>query len=98
MEIISSAIGDLVRAEFSKLRDYNGQSCLPPEGATIEDWEEQTFLSSGGLIAKSCQSALLLANHSDDLQKKAYQFGKHTAYAHQVSFFTINPLVIPLTI
>ena len=82
--MISSAIGDLMKTEFTNLRDHNGQPVVPPEGATLDDWQEQTYLSSGSLIAKSCQSAMLLAGHDKGLQDAAHRFGCHVAYAHQV--------------
>ena len=47
VELISGAIGNLMEAEFTKLRDKDGFSVIPPEGVTIEDWENQTFLASG---------------------------------------------------
>ena len=89
---MSSAIRDLMCAEFSKFRDINGTACLP-EGTTLEDWKEQTFLVSGSLLAKSCQSAMILGNHSEAVQQNAFNFGTHLALAHQVGhkydiFFT----------
>lgn len=84
VEVISGAIGDLMRAEFTELRDRDGHPLLPPEGATIDDWERQTYLSSGSLIAKSCQAALMLAGHPKALQQAAHRFGCHVAYARQV--------------
>ncbi len=80
---MSSAIRDLMCAEFTKFRDKNGY-CILPEGSTVEDWENQTYLSSGSLLGKSCQSAMILANHNEDVQKRAHQFGLHIAMAHQV--------------
>ena len=82
--MISIAIGDLMKAEFTNLRDRNGISVFPEQGATIDDWEQQTFLSSGSLIARSCAAALALARHSEPLQKKAFEFGKQLAFAYQV--------------
>jgi decaprenyl-diphosphate synthase subunit 2 len=82
--MISVAIGDLMRAEFTRLRDSHGSAMLPDEGATIEDWEQQTFLASGSLIARSCAAALTLARHSEAMQQKAFEFGKQIAFAYQV--------------
>ena len=84
VEIISSAIGDMTKAEFSRLRDRHGNGVIPDGGATMEDWEHQTFLSSGSLIAKGCQSAMILARHPRHLQDVAFEFGKQIAYAYQV--------------
>ena len=88
--MISVAIGDLMRAEFTNLRDRDGKPVLPPGGASIEDWQQQTYLSSGSLIAKGCQSALLLAGHPRPLQDAAHQFGCHVAYAHQVYIHVLS--------
>jgi len=82
--MISVAIGDLMQAEFTSLRDRNGCAILPEEGATLADWEQQTFLASGSLIARSCAAALALARHAETLQQQAFEFGKHVAFAYQV--------------
>ena len=74
-----------MKTEFTKLRDSGGRPSLPVGGANLNLWKEQTFMSSGSLLAKSCQSAMILANHSQDLQKDAFCFGEHVAYAYQVS-------------
>ncbi len=83
VELVSSAIRDLMCAEFTRFRDKNGY-CTLPEGSTLEDWENQTYLSSGSLLGKSCQSAMILANHSEEVQHRAHHFGTHIAMAHQV--------------
>ncbi|CAO1417801.1 unnamed protein product [Diamesa hyperborea] len=49
------------------------------------EWELRTVLSGGSLLGKSCQSALMLTKHSEELQKHAYLFGKHVALAWQAS-------------
>lgn len=85
VELISTAIGDMMRAEFTALRDCHGSAVLPVDGVTMSDWEHQTFLSSGSLISSSCKAALMLANHSDTVQQQAYEFGKQIAFAYQVS-------------
>lgn len=85
VELISSAIGDMAKAEFTKFRDRNGNCILPADGASIGDWQKQTYLSSGSLIAKSCQAALLLADHPKPLQDHVFEFGKQIAFAHKVN-------------
>ena len=55
VEIMSSAIGDLMSSEFTKMRDHDGRPVLPDGGASIADWEYQTELMSASLIAKSCK-------------------------------------------
>ena len=78
---MSSAITDLMQAEFTRFSDANS---LPPGDATISEWEEHTFLASGSLIAKSCKSTLMMAQHSDEMQQRMYDFGKHVAVTRQV--------------
>lgn len=46
-------------------------------GSAENEWKLRHTLGGGTLIGKSCQAALMLANHSDELQKEAYFFGKH---------------------
>lgn len=48
-------------------------------------WEEQTFLSHGALLAKSCQAAMELAKHDEESQKLAFKYGKHLSLGHKVS-------------
>jgi len=76
----------MMRAEFTPLRDSDGNAVLPADGVTMSDWEQQTFLASGSLMSHSCKAALMLANHSDTLQQQAYEFGKQIALAYQVVF------------
>lgn len=71
-------------AEFTGFTDEDGSPVIPPGGATMKDWQEQTTLASGNLLAKSCQSAMILANHTEDVQLQAHEFGKYTAFAHKV--------------
>jgi len=44
----------------------------------------QAFLQSGSLLARSCQSAMALAGHSQEIQTQAALFGENIAYAKQV--------------
>jgi decaprenyl-diphosphate synthase subunit 2 len=85
VELMSIAIGDMTKAEFTELRDCNGNAVFPADGTSIEDWEQQTFLSSGSLIARGCKAALMLAHHSEQLQQQAFEFGKHIALAYQLN-------------
>ena len=81
VEIMSSAITDLMQAEFTRFSDHHS---LPPDDATVSEWEEHTFLASGSLIAKSCKSTMLMAQHSDEVQQKMFDFGRHVAFTRQV--------------
>ncbi|KAL5010185.1 hypothetical protein ScPMuIL_012490 [Solemya velum] len=84
VEIISSAIGDLMEAEFTEMKDSDGLPVLPTS-VKFSHWLQQTFLSSGSLLAKSCLSAVTLANHNEEVQEAAYSFGENMSYAHQLS-------------
>ena len=81
--MISKAIGDMMSAEFTQLRDRNGNMLLP-DTARFSDWERQVYLQSGSLLSKSCEAALELAGHEDNLKQAASDFGKNVAYARQV--------------
>ncbi|XP_064614725.1 all trans-polyprenyl-diphosphate synthase PDSS2-like [Liolophura sinensis] len=83
VEVVSSVISELMEAEFSGLTDKNGMATVN-DGITLEDWEHQTYLTSGSLLAKSCKSALHLANHTSEMQQQAFDFGLNMAYAHQL--------------
>ena len=91
VEWISRAIADTMEAEFTSLRDTNGHSVLP-ETTTFTDWEKQTYLQSGSLLAKSCESALELSGHKDQLKSAAAEFGENIAYARQVTFSLLSCL------
>lgn len=46
-------------------------------GSAENEWKLRHTLTRGAMLGKSCQAALMLAGHSDELQKEAYFFGKH---------------------
>ncbi|XP_012931535.1 decaprenyl-diphosphate synthase subunit 2 isoform X5 [Heterocephalus glaber] len=50
----------------------------------ISTWKEQTFLSHGALLAKSCQAAMELAKHNAEVQGTAFRYGKHVAMSHKI--------------
>lgn len=80
VELISSAIGDLVQGV------YHESSISTEEGnLSLASWEDQTFLSHGALLAKSCQAAMELARHDAEAQMLAYRYGKHLALGHKLN-------------
>ncbi|XP_055022523.1 all trans-polyprenyl-diphosphate synthase PDSS2, partial [Boleophthalmus pectinirostris] len=84
VELISSAIGDLVQGiyyENSSNTEDNGIT----DGIDIGTWEERTFLSHGALLAKSCQAAMELAQHDKEAQRLAYNYGKHLSLGHKLN-------------
>jgi decaprenyl-diphosphate synthase subunit 2 len=54
-------------------------------GSPETEWTLRHTLSTGTLLGKSCQSALMLAKQPEELQRQAYFFGKHLALAWQAS-------------
>ena len=61
------------------------QDSNPGDIVDVDVWEEQTFLSHGALLAKSCQAAMELAHHEPESQRLAYTYGKHLSLGHQAS-------------
>ncbi|XP_048829839.1 decaprenyl-diphosphate synthase subunit 2 [Brienomyrus brachyistius] len=84
VELISSAIGDLVQGIYHENDSWAEDSSLT-EDMTVASWEDKTFLSHGALLAKSCQAALELAMHDKEAQALAYLYGKHMSLAHKVN-------------
>ncbi|XP_013865167.1 all trans-polyprenyl-diphosphate synthase PDSS2 [Austrofundulus limnaeus] len=83
VELISSAIGDLVQGIYYE-NSFNAEDGLT-DGVDVVSWEEQTFLSHGSLLAKSCQSAMQLAQHDKEAQRLAYLYGKHLSLGHKLN-------------
>lgn len=54
-------------------------------GYPEREWVYRHVLSSASLLGKSCQGTLLLAGHSEAMQKQGYLFGKHLALSWQAS-------------
>lgn len=69
--------------------DPLGPSGPPTDGMPVtpaqHDWTNRNVLSSGSLLGKSCQGALVLGGHGEQLQEKGYLFGKHLSLAWQVN-------------
>nr|XP_020025681.1 decaprenyl-diphosphate synthase subunit 2 [Castor canadensis] len=84
VELLASALMDLVQGV------YQENSTSAKENSIIDDigistWKEQTFLSHGALLAKSCQAAMELAKHGAEVQDMAFQYGKHMAMSHKIN-------------
>lgn len=67
-----------MEAEFTKIKNYKTD-------LTFDDWLDQTYLTSGSLLAHSCQSALLLVGHNESYQTAAFNLGKNLAITRQVN-------------
>ncbi|XP_028294707.1 all trans-polyprenyl-diphosphate synthase PDSS2 isoform X2 [Gouania willdenowi] len=84
VEIISSAIGDLVQGIYYENYSYTEEN-VHAGAVDIASWEEQTFLSHGALLAKSCQAAMELVKHNKESQRLAYKYGKHLSLGHKLN-------------
>ncbi|NWR31446.1 DLP1 synthase, partial [Tachuris rubrigastra] len=83
VELISSAIGDLVQGIYYENSKLSEENCLTDD-IGISRWKEQVFLSHSALLAKSCQAAMELAKHSTEIQDMAFQYGKHMSMSHKL--------------
>ncbi|CRK95973.1 CLUMA_CG009414, isoform A [Clunio marinus] len=82
-EQMKSAITSEVQVdEVDNRKPFNLKDVM---GSPENEWTLRHTLANGTLLGKSCQSALLLAKQSEELQKQAYFFGKHLALAWQAS-------------
>ncbi|XP_034061889.1 decaprenyl-diphosphate synthase subunit 2 isoform X1 [Gymnodraco acuticeps] len=81
VELISSAIGDVVQGIYNE----NTSNTEQENSLDVKAWEEHTFLSHGALLAKSCQAAMELAQHDKEAQSMAYTFGKHLSMGHKLN-------------
>ncbi|KAG5856032.1 hypothetical protein ANANG_G00003540 [Anguilla anguilla] len=84
VELISSAIGDLVQGIYYE-NSCTAEESSPVADVTMATWEEQAFLSHGSLLANSCQAAMELAKHDKKAQALAFQYGKHMALGHKMN-------------
>uniref|UniRef100_A0A3B4YZ25 Decaprenyl diphosphate synthase subunit 2 n=1 Tax=Stegastes partitus TaxID=144197 RepID=A0A3B4YZ25_9TELE len=84
VELISSAIGDLVQGVYYENFNNIEENGLI-SGVNVAQWEEQIFLSHGALLAKSCQAAMELAGHDKESQRLAYKYGKHLSLGHKLN-------------
>jgi len=84
VELISSAIGDLVQGVYYENPANLEENSLTGTVSTAT-WEEQNFLSHGALLAKSCQAAMELAKHDKESQRLAYKYGRHLSLGHKLN-------------
>ncbi|XP_050807370.1 all trans-polyprenyl-diphosphate synthase PDSS2 isoform X3 [Gopherus flavomarginatus] len=83
VELISSAIGDLVQGIYYDNSNLSEEDCLTHD-IGISTWKEQIFLSHSALLAKSCQAAMELAKHDAEIQDMAFQYGKNMSMSHKL--------------
>ncbi|MBN3291880.1 DLP1 synthase, partial [Polypterus senegalus] len=84
VELISSAIGDLVQGIYYE-NNRAGEEINITDDVLIGAWQDHTFLSHGALLAKSCQAAMELAHHEMRSQALAFQYGKHLSLGHKLN-------------
>ncbi|XP_011534261.1 all trans-polyprenyl-diphosphate synthase PDSS2 isoform X6 [Homo sapiens] len=81
VELLASALMDLVQGVYHE--NSTSKESYITDDIGISTWKEQTFLSHGALLAKSCQAAMELAKHDAEVQNMAFQYGKHMAMSHK---------------
>ncbi|EQB78460.1 decaprenyl-diphosphate synthase subunit 2 [Camelus ferus] len=82
VELLASALMDLVQGVYHE-NSTSAKENRITDDIGISTWKEQTFLSHGALLAKSCQAAMELAKHDAEVQDMAFQYGKHMAMSHK---------------
>ncbi|XP_021092539.1 decaprenyl-diphosphate synthase subunit 2 isoform X3 [Heterocephalus glaber] len=83
VELIASALMDLVQGVYHE-NSTSAKEHDITDDIGISTWKEQTFLSHGALLAKSCQAAMELAKHNAEVQGTAFRYGKHVAMSHKI--------------
>uniref|UniRef100_A0A2K5P6Q6 Decaprenyl diphosphate synthase subunit 2 n=1 Tax=Cercocebus atys TaxID=9531 RepID=A0A2K5P6Q6_CERAT len=83
VELLASALMDLVQGVYHE--NSTSKESYITDDIGISTWKEQTFLSHGALLAKSCQAAMELAKHDAEVQDMAFQYGKHMAMSHKIN-------------
>ncbi|XP_066104454.1 all trans-polyprenyl-diphosphate synthase PDSS2 [Saccopteryx bilineata] len=84
VELLASALRDLVQGVYHENSTSAKENYITND-IGISAWKEQTFLSHGALLAKSCQAAMELAKHDAEVQDLAFQYGKHMAMSHKIN-------------
>ncbi|XP_008154331.2 all trans-polyprenyl-diphosphate synthase PDSS2 isoform X2 [Eptesicus fuscus] len=84
VELLASALRDLVQGVYHE-NSTSAKEDYITNDIGISTWKEQTFLSHGALLAKSCQAAMELAKHDAEVQDMAFQYGKHMAMSHKIN-------------
>ena len=79
VEIMASAISDLMQSGFVE-SELDSSDAEP----TLELWETWAYKNGASLYAKSCQSALMLSEHPEDVSEKAYEFGRCFGFLRQM--------------
>ena len=81
---MSSAILDISEAGFIRIQEKQSYGSIIKFKDRVTLWQHYTFLATSSLIAKSCQSAVLLAGLSLPMQHMAFQLGENIGYLQQV--------------
>ncbi|XP_005552289.2 all trans-polyprenyl-diphosphate synthase PDSS2 isoform X1 [Macaca fascicularis] len=94
VELLASALMDLVQGVYHE--NSTSKESYITDDIGISTWKEQTFLSHGALLAKSCQAAMELAKHDAEVQDMAFQYGKHMAMSHKINS-DVQPFIKEMT-
>lgn len=84
VELLASALRDLVQGVYHENSTSAKENHITND-IGISTWKEQTFLTHGALLAKSCQAAMELAKHGAEVQAMAFRYGKHMAMSHKIN-------------
>ncbi|CAG0883699.1 unnamed protein product [Cyprideis torosa] len=77
VSMISQAIADFAASQFMSTEDTPGK-------VSLQRWIEMKYYESASLLAHACCGAVTLANHGQEMQEHAFNFGKHLSLAWQV--------------
>ncbi|KAF6031226.1 PDSS2 [Bugula neritina] len=80
VEIMASAISDLMESRFF-LDDLLSDEVVK---LSLSQWEELAYKTGACLYAKSCQSALMLREHPENVTNAAFEFGKYFGLLRQI--------------
>lgn len=83
LTVIAATLGNgdyTVASHSDNLKPIEKEAVM---GHPEKEWEVRHWLSTGSLLGKSCQGAMILAGQSTAVQSVGYEFGKHLALAWQ---------------
>lgn len=68
--------------QIDNMRPFSLRDVL---GSAEAEWNLRHTLEGGTLLGKSCQAAIIIGKHPEELQKEAYFLGKHIYLAWQAA-------------
>ncbi|CAI4224300.1 unnamed protein product [Auanema sp. JU1783] len=79
ISVMASIIEDLVLGEFMQMTAKADSS-----EDLLSNYMEKTFKKTASLFANTCKSAAILAEGNNELQLRAYEYGRHLGLAFQL--------------